>query len=99
MISLFFDKRLRALNSGDVRFSGGSGSLEKFWYEASAVSSSLALIKDTSSLQKSSCLMSRNNNLKGNTNSEYSINPSLTQKLRPLKKRSFHHQSICAKKN
>ena len=38
---LFFDKRFRALNSEDVRFSSGSWSLEKFWYQVSAVSSSL----------------------------------------------------------
>ena len=44
-MSLFFDRHLRALNS-DVTFSGGSQSLEKFWYEVSAVSSSLVLITD-----------------------------------------------------
>ena len=38
---LSFDKRFRALNSEDVRFSSGSWSLEKFWYQVSAVSSSL----------------------------------------------------------
>ena len=98
-MSLFFDRRLRALNSEDVRFSGGSQSLEKFWYEVSAVSSSLALITDISSLHKSSCFMSWNNNSQGNKNSEYSINPGLTEKLRPLHKTFFHHQSIYTKKN
>ena len=43
---LFFDKHLRALNSKGVRFSGRFRSLEKFWHEVSAVSSSLILIKD-----------------------------------------------------
>ena len=33
--------------------------------------------------------MSRNNNSKGNKNSEYSINPGLTEKLRPLHKTVF----------
>ena len=88
-MSLFFDRRLRALNSEDVRFSGGSQSLEKFWYEVSAVSSSLAIIKDISSLHKSSRFMSRNNNSKGKKNSDYSINLGLTKKLRPLHKTFF----------
>ena len=74
---LFLDKRLRALNSEGVRFSGRSRSLEKFWYEVSAVSSSLALIKNIFSLHKSSPFTSRNNNSKGSKNSEYSFNPSL----------------------
>ena len=99
-MSLFFESHLRALNSEDVRFSGDSQSLEKFWYEVSAVSSSLASIKDISSLHKSSCFMSWNNNSKGNKNSEYSINPGLTEKLRPLHKTFFFcHQSIYTKKN
>ena len=42
-MSLFFERRLRALNSEDVRFSGSSRSLEKFWYEVSAVCSSMVL--------------------------------------------------------
>ena len=89
-VPLFFNRRLKALlNSEDVRFSGGSQSLEKFWYEVSAVSSSLALITDISSLHKSSRFMSRNNNSKGNKNSEYSINPGLTEKLRALHKMFF----------
>ena len=41
-----------------ARFSGGSRSLERFWYEVSAVSSSLASIKDKFSLHKSSGFMS-----------------------------------------
>ena len=88
-MSLFFDRRLRALNSEDVRFSGGSQALEKFWYEVSAVSNSLALITDISLLHKSLRFMSRNNNSKGNKNSEYSINPGLTEKLRALHKMFF----------
>ena len=89
-MSLFFNRRLKALlNSEDVRFSGGSQSIEKFWYEVSAVSSSLALNTDISSLHISSRFMSQNNNLKGNKNSEYSINPGLTEKLRPLHKTFF----------
>ena len=74
MMFLFFDRRLRTLNSEDVRFPGGSLSLEMFWYEVSAGSSSLALITDISSLHQSSCFMSWNNVLKSNKNSEYSIN-------------------------
>ena len=89
MMSLFFDRRLRALNSEDVRFSGGSGSLEMFWYEVSAVFSSLSLITDISSLHKSSRFMSRNNVWEGNKNSEYYINLGLTKKLRPLHKTFF----------
>ena len=89
MMSLFFDRRLRALNSEDVRFSGSSQSLEMFWYEVSAVSSSPALITDISSLHISSRFMSQNNVLKGNKNSEYSINLGFTKKLRPLHKTFF----------
>ena len=37
---LFFEKRLRALSSDGGRFSGGSRSLEKFWYEVTAMCSS-----------------------------------------------------------
>ena len=33
--------------------------------------------------------MSRNNNSKGSKNSNYSINPGLTEKLRPLHKTFF----------
>ena len=88
-MSLFFDRRLRALNSKDIRLSGGSRSLQKFWYEVSAVSGSLALITDMCSLHKSSRFMSRNNNSKSNKNSEHSINPGLTEKLRPLHKTFF----------
>ena len=44
MIFLFFGGCSRALNSEGVRFSGGSRTLEKFWHEVNAVSSSLALI-------------------------------------------------------
>ena len=72
-----------------ARFLGGSQSLERFWYEVSAVSSSLASIKDKSSLHKSSRFMSWNNNSKGNKNFEYSINPGLTEKLRLLHKTFF----------
>ena len=79
-MSLFIDKRLRASNSEDVRFSGGFQSLEKFWYEVSVVSSSPALIIHISLLHKSSRFMSRNNNWKGNKNSEYSVNPGPTKK-------------------
>ena len=89
MMSLIFNRHLKALNSEDVRFSGGSRSLEMFWYEVSAVSSSLALITEISSLHNSSRFMSRNNVLKGNKNSEYSINLGLTKKLRPLHKTFF----------
>ena len=89
MMPLSFSRRLRALNSEHVRFSGGSQALEKFWYEVSAVSNSLALITDISLLHKSSRFMSWNNNSKGNKNSEYSINPGLTEKLRHLHKMFF----------
>ena len=67
----------------------GSRSLEKFWHEVSAVSSSLVLIKDTSSLHKSSSFMLRNNNSKSKKISEYSINPDLTKKLRHYTKPFF----------
>ena len=43
--------------------------------------------------------MSQDNNSKGNENSEYSINPGLSEKLRPLHKLLFCHQSIYTKKN
>ena len=91
MIFLFFEKRLRALNSEGIRFSEGSRSLEKFWYEVSAVSSSLALIKDISSLHKSSRFMSWNNNSKGSRNSEYSINLGLIEKFRLLQYNYSEH--------
>ena len=69
---LFFDKRLRALNSEGAKFSGGSGSLEMFWCELySAVFSILTLIKDILSLHNSSSFMSQNNNSKDSKNSEY----------------------------
>ena len=48
------------------------------------MSSSVALNTDISSLHRSSRFMSQNNNSKGNKNSEYSINPGLTEKLRAL---------------
>ena len=98
-MSLLFVRRFRTLNSEDARFSGRSRSLEKLWYEVKAVFSSLALITDISSLHKSSRFMLPNNNLKGNKNSEYSISPGLTEKLRPLHKTVFRHQSIYKKKN
>ena len=79
-MSLFSDKRLRASKSEDVRFSGGFPSLEKFWFEVSVASSSQALIIHISLLHKSSRFMSRNNNSKGNKNSEYSVNPGPTKK-------------------
>ena len=61
------------------------GHLEKFWHEVNVVSSSLALInKDISSFHKSSRFMSRNNNLKGNKNSKYSINPGSFQLINAL---------------
>ena len=66
--------------------SGGSQSPEKFWYEVSTASSSLARIKDIFSLHKSSRFMLRNEN------SEYPINltgTSLIEKLRPLHKLLF----------
>ena len=44
LMTMFFAKCLRALNSGVV-FSGGSQSIEKFWYEVRAVSSSLASVE------------------------------------------------------
>ena len=72
-----------------LRFKLAKRHLNKFSYEVSAVSSSLALITDISLLHKSSCFMSQNNNSKGNKNSEYSINPGLTEKLRPLHKTFF----------
>ena len=86
---LFFDKWLRAVYSEGGRFSGGSRSLETFLYEVSAVSNSLSLIKDISSLHKSSRFISSNNNSKGSKNYEYSINPGLTKKLKPLHKTFF----------
>ena len=84
-----FNKRLRALNWEDVRFSGGSCSPENFWYEVTAVSSSLVLSKAISSSQNFSLFLSWNNNSKGSKNSEYSINPGLTEKLRTLHKTFF----------
>ena len=66
-------------------FSGRSRSLENFWYEDSAVSNNLALIKDIFSLN----FMSRNNNAKGNKNSEYLIEPSFTEKLSSLHRKFF----------
>ena len=42
----YSDKCLGDLNSEGVRFSGGSRSLEKFWCEVGAASSSLALKSD-----------------------------------------------------
>ena len=53
------------------------------------MSSGLALIKDIPSLHNSSRFMLQNNNSKGSENSEYSINPGLTEKLRPLHKTFF----------
>ena len=86
---LLFGKRLRALNSEGVTFWGGSQSLEKFCYEAQDVSNSLALIKDLTPLHKFSCFMSQNNNSNGSRNFEYSGDPGLTEKLRPLHKTFF----------
>ena len=77
---MFSDKRVRASNSEDIRFSGGFRSLEKFWFEVSVVSSSQALIIHISLLHKSSRFMSRNNNSKSNKNSEYSVNPGPSKK-------------------
>ena len=57
---LFFDKRLRALKSEGVRFSGGSRSLGMFGMSY-VVCSSLALIKDRSSLDNTLRFMSQNN--------------------------------------
>ena len=91
-MSLFSDKRLRASKSEDVRFSGGFPSLEKFWFEVRVVSSSQALIIHISLLNKSSRFMSRNNNSKGNKNSEYSVNPG------PTKKQGLY-KSVSTKKN
>ena len=90
-MSLFSDKRLRASKSEDVRFSGFP-SLEKFWFEVSVASSSQALIIHISLLHKSSRFMSRNNNSKGNKNSEYSVNPG------PTKKQGLY-KSVYTKKN
>ena len=56
--------------------------IKKFLYEASAVSSSLAS-------SKCSRFRSRNDNLKGGKNSEYSVNQDFTEKLRPLRKTFF----------
>ena len=86
---LFFDRRLGAINYEGVTFYGGSQSLETFLYEVSAVSNSLSLIKDISSLHKYSLFMLQNNNSKGSENSEYSINSGLTGKVRPLHKIFF----------
>ena len=98
MMSLIFNRHLKALNSEDVRFSGGSRSLEMFWYEVSAVSSSLALITDISPLHKSSRFISRNNVSKGNKNFQYSINLGLTKKLRPLQETGFFVIRKCIRK-
>lgn len=46
------------------------------------MSNSLTLIKDMSSLR----FMSQNNNSKRTKNSQYSIDPGFTEKLRPLQK-------------
>ena len=93
MMFLFFGKRLRVLNWG-VRYSGRSWTQEKFWYEVSAVSSSLALIEDISSSHKSSLSISQDNYSKDSKNSEYAMNTDLTEKLR-----TFPHQSIHTEKN
>ena len=85
----FFVKCLSALNSESVRFSGGSRPLEKFLYELSAVSNSLALNKDVSSLRKSSCFCRRMITQEVVKTLEYSINPGFPEKLRPLNKTFF----------
>ena len=59
MMFFIFGKRLRALNSEGVTFSAGSQSLEKFWSEASDASNSVALIKDSPSLQNPHVLCHR----------------------------------------
>ena len=67
--------------------------------EFSSYICSLALIKDICPLHRSSRFMSRNNNSIGSKTSGYSINPGVTEKLRPLHKMFFSHQSIHRKKN
>ena len=63
------------------------------------MSNCVALIKEISSLHKSSRFILQNNNSKGSKNSEYSVNVGLTEILRPLHKTFFCHQSINTKKN
>lgn len=88
-ILLLFSKCLEVFISGGVWFSGEPQLLERFWYEVSAASSSLASVKDISLSYKSSVFITQINNSKGGSNSENLINPDLTEKLRPLYKTFF----------
>ena len=92
---VFFVKHLKALNG--VWFVGGSWSLEKFWHKVSAVSNSLDLIKDISSLHKSSRFMSRKSDSKGSKSMCIQSIQSLMKKVSPLYK-TFFRQQIHTKK-
>ena len=62
---------------------------QKFLLEVSAVSSILVSVKDITLSHKSSSFISRDNSSKGSNKAEHSINPGLTEKLRPLHKTFF----------